>query len=551
MRVHVLLCLVLLSACSKSAVTTVTGAVPGQTQAQAVGSSTPASTPASDLAVAAPAPAAAGHADGIAWRRGDVDGAFAEARAAKKPVFLYWGATWCPPCNQVKATIFNRQDFIERSRAFVAVYIDGDSPNAQQLGDRFKVSGYPSMLLFNSDGTEITRLPGEVEAARYMEVLTTSMNGGKPVRSTLQAALRGETDLSEQDWRMLAYYSWETDEQQLIPKGRLPDTLLHLARTCPRQFADPSARLALQALNARAVAAPKGTVDPEADSDYALLTQVLGDPKASRNSFDLLTDSVGATVRYATKEHSAERQTLVRAWDAMLEKASEDTTLSQADRLGAVDARIELARASDPKAVLALPLIDEIRRQVSRADRETSDGYERQSVINSAAETLADAGLLDASDTLLKAELTRSHAPYYYMVGLSRNAKTRGDKSAAIDWLAQAYAASEGPATRLQWGVIYIRGLIELTPDDEARIERTSETVIGELAGNPDVLYERNRASLARLGQKLDEWNKSGRHRQALTRIRATLVPICNQATPEAGVRTSCERLFDGPGKSA
>ena len=73
----------------------------------------------------AAAASSAGHgASGIAWREAandaEIDAAFAAARAEHKPVFVYWGAKWCPPCNQVKATLFNRQDFIERSRAFVA-----------------------------------------------------------------------------------------------------------------------------------------------------------------------------------------------------------------------------------------------------------------------------------------------------------------------------------------------------------------------------------------------------------------------------------------------
>ena len=93
---------------------------------------------------------------GVAWQQAgaqaDVDQAFAQARAEHKPLLLYWGASWCPPCNQLKATLFNRQDFIERSRAFVPVYIDGDSPGAQKLGARFKVRGYPTMVLFNPDG---------------------------------------------------------------------------------------------------------------------------------------------------------------------------------------------------------------------------------------------------------------------------------------------------------------------------------------------------------------------------------------------------------------
>ena len=77
----------------------------------------------------------------------DIDRAFTQARGEKKPVLLYWGATWCPPCNQLKATLFNRQEFAALSKNFVAVNVDGDLPGAQKLGRRFKVSG---CLLYTS-----------------------------------------------------------------------------------------------------------------------------------------------------------------------------------------------------------------------------------------------------------------------------------------------------------------------------------------------------------------------------------------------------------------
>ena len=80
---------------------------------------------------------------GIDWFDGDVDAAFAAASAAPKPLFLYWGAEWCPPCAQIKATIFSRREFQERSRLFVPVYLDGDTPSAQKQGERFGVVGYP------------------------------------------------------------------------------------------------------------------------------------------------------------------------------------------------------------------------------------------------------------------------------------------------------------------------------------------------------------------------------------------------------------------------
>src|SRR6478752_4744670 len=123
----------------------------------------------------------------------EVDRAFATAKAEGKPVFLYWGAIWCPPCNQVKATLFNRPDFVERSRAFVPVYVDGDKPGAQKIASRFKVAGYPTMVLFKPDGSEITRLPGEVDPERYLLTLTAGMDAQLPVKELVRRAVAGQS----------------------------------------------------------------------------------------------------------------------------------------------------------------------------------------------------------------------------------------------------------------------------------------------------------------------------------------------------------------------
>jgi thiol-disulfide isomerase/thioredoxin len=178
------------------------------------------------LAPGAPSLAAPGlPSTNVAWlpaaADADIERAFAQARSEKKPVLLYWGATWCPPCNQLKATLFNRQDFAELSRHFVAVHVDGDRPGAQKLGSRFKVSGYPTVVLFGADGQEITRLPGEADAPQVMAVLQAGLAAGRPVKALLAGALAARP-LSANEWRSLAFYSWETDEQQLISKADLP-----------------------------------------------------------------------------------------------------------------------------------------------------------------------------------------------------------------------------------------------------------------------------------------------------------------------------------------
>jgi len=502
----------------------------------------PAKTPVAKAPVAAvTAPVSSDHHDGIAWRKDDVDAAFIQAKAEHKPLFLYWGAVWCPPCNQVKATLFTRQDFIDRSTHFIPVYIDGDSPGAQKLGERFNVVGYPTMILFNPEGREIMRLPGEADPEQYMKLLTLGMNGARPVKQTLAAALAkdGESKLSADDWRMLAYYSWVTDEQQLVPEKKVPPTLRQLAQACPADLRETGVRLHLKAL-AAAATAKDASPSPDIEA-VGRLTGVLADPKLIRENFDTLTEYADKIAEFVTAPKSPERVRLVSAWSGALDRLIADSTLSTADRLVAVGAKVSLARLDAKDAALPPALEKTVRDEVARADRETTDPYARQAVIDAAADALIQAGLLDDAEKLLRAELKRSHSPYYFMVDLAEVAKKRGDKAAALDWYAQSYAAAKGPATRVQWGARYVNALTELAPQDVAAIERAAGSVIGELEPVPDTFYDRNLRGLERMGKKLADWSKEPAQRAALERIRGQMDAVCAKVPAGEPARAKCK----------
>lgn len=498
---------------------------------------------ATQLAYAAATPAATDThlPPGIAWKQGDVAAAFVQAKATKKPLFLYWGAGWCPPCNQVKATIFNQQAFIERTRQFIPVYLDGDSPNAQKLGAQFKVRGYPTMILFKPDGTEITRLPGEVDADRYLQVLTLGLTAARPVKTTLANALQDGSKLSADEWRLLADYSWETDEAQLVAKDKLASTLQTVSKAVPVAQGDTATRLQLKAL---ALSAGDKTITIDQTASLALLNRVLADAKLARTNFDVLVNYATDLVETTSAEHTAERTALAASFRNTLQQLSLDSTVSTADRLSAVNSMVSLAKLEAGKAPLSDALLKTVRDRVAEADKATTNAYERHVVITNAADTLSTAGLLDESDSLLKAELQRSHSPYYLMLDLAANAKQRGDKVGALSWYEQAYNASTGPATRLQWGVTYLSNLLELAPQDEAKVDAVAGSVLKEAAAVPNAFYERNGRSLEKLVAKLNNWNKTKQHDASVQKVLAQIQGMCGKLPSKDPQRSSCEALL-------
>jgi thioredoxin-related protein len=486
---------------------------------------------------------------GIDWYAGDVDAAFAEAKAKAKPIFLYWGAEWCPPCAQIKSTIFNKREFQERSRLFVPVYLDGDTPSAQRHGERFGVVGYPTMILFRPDGTEITRLPGTVDIARYATILDVAIADAKPVAEILKAASSGG-EVTSNDWRLLAYYSWGSDNGRVLPAADRLKTFRQLNDRCPPELEPECGRLYFEYLGAAARAAQGGQSPlnglERADARRQLVA-LLGASAVAKANVDNVLYGSKDVVELLSDAGSPERKQLTAAWRASLDRLTTGTDavqLSGPEQLNAVRAKMLLARLDAPDAALPQALLDEARQTVARVDAATTDSYARQAAINSAAGLYWEAGLADDANQLLVAELEKSKSPYYFMLDLAELAKKAGREDEAVEWLAKAYAGAKGPATRFQWGYNYLVGVLEMTPEDATRIERVGLEVIGELDDSPDAFYQRTRMRLEQLSAKLLEWGQEPGRAPVVEKLRSRTAEICKGLPEGDEGRKNCESFL-------
>ncbi|MES2757394.1 MAG: thioredoxin family protein [Pseudomonadota bacterium] len=445
-------------------------------------------------------------AGAIDWQH-DPQAAFAQARAAGLPLLLYWGAAWCPPCNRIKSVVFGRPDFIELAGSFVALEIDGDSEGAQRLAQLFKLRSYPTLVVFRPDGSEVTRLPCELDGKRFVHILALALNARFTAAESLSVALSRERALSDDEWRLLSFYSWDTDERQLLKNLDFAAIVASLTRACT--LADALVRLEWLGLHAAAMAGETG-VDQAAA--VRRLEDTLCDPDAVCLQLDIVIGYALDLVRFLTAPGSAARQRLITSWSGALASLEDDTTLNICDRLSALRTRVRLNRlgAADPQ------LLPVASARVAEYNAQAQTPALRHSVVTIGAGVLADAGLLEEAQQLLRAQLAQSHAPYFLLHSLAALDKRRGEPAAALDCYEQAWAGAVGGATRLQWGATYLLALLDLAPRDRPRIERCAAALAAEFAAAPDAAFQRNRTQAARVVKALADLDDAGQQTSTL-----------------------------------
>ncbi len=93
----------------------------------------------------------------IAWRH-DFAAASTEAAESNKPMLVVFGASWCPPCREMKRRVWPDAKVTEAADSlYIPLYIDVDDAKHQSLSVRYDVQSIPAVLVMDAAGNLIDR----------------------------------------------------------------------------------------------------------------------------------------------------------------------------------------------------------------------------------------------------------------------------------------------------------------------------------------------------------------------------------------------------------
>ncbi|HVU02615.1 MAG TPA: cytochrome c biogenesis protein CcdA [Polyangiaceae bacterium] len=113
-------------------------------------------------------------AGALVWQHIPAAEAKARALGEKRPLIVDFGAAWCGACKELDKVTFSRDDVRREAGRFLAVKVDAtndDDPHVEAAMSEFRVLGLPTVVVFDSQGSEAVRYTDFVEPDQLLAAL--------------------------------------------------------------------------------------------------------------------------------------------------------------------------------------------------------------------------------------------------------------------------------------------------------------------------------------------------------------------------------------------
>ncbi len=452
------------------------------------------------------------------WSGLPLEPVLARARSQNRPVLVFWNARWCPPCNEVKLRVLSDPRFALLTRGLLKVWADGDSPGAQETGERLGLRGYPTLLLLSPRGTKLLEVVGSVSFDRFASLLKGALASKTPLPEVIEAATRGKAEPG--DWQRLAVLDWGLWAR----RHGLADTLRRLLALAHKAPMPTRSSLAAWIL----ALTTEGEVPAELERrGQELVSWALRSRGA--NVPDVLLYELPAIWRRWVCGKPAAQQLAGTLRDLL--QSVRRAPVSPADRLQAGLLLAKLPRLCRPpsawKQVVTGPWARRLAQEAKTLLTESRSGFARKAWVGAVARVWAAIHGPEAAARLLEDHVRRSDTPWYLWSHVARLRADAGDPAGALQAARQAVRAAAGSATRIQWSAWYLERAIQWDSSGNT-VAEALVLLTDKLLGTQDAWMGRNWDRSRRALERFARWvAKHPRARQAAQREAKRIAASC------------------------
>lgn len=426
------------------------------------------------------------------WHEGTPEEAFKLASKTKKNLFFYWGALWCPPCNKVKNTIFKKPEFHDAIKNYIAVYLDGDTKEAQTWGEKLKAKGYPTLMILDANQREIARLDAGLSIEEFTKALHLFKNSSH-IEDILKQ-VKSNKEITAQQWSELEYYDWSQDHHELLGSedSEILTNLKSLFRLSLAQSESIKIKFSLIYLQKLIAKKQKPSID-----DLAYL----------QNSWNLLFKNKVIFVNYIEFLSDLYFDIRKNIFDKTYEQ-SELTFMSELyqDETISSDSRIY---ALIPELTHKQELIGLTKSQLSELQGKTEaivkkiqNAEELQATMSAAIYLHYKVKNYDHALALTDQAMLTSKTPFYFTNYKVMIYKALSKSEEILKWSQKGWLEAVGESTRLEQGVRYLSNLVTYKQDLSLLFDHLS-LFMEPIIANPTLMSGRGRSYLTRLQTSL------------------------------------------------